>query len=68
MLLDKFGNAIRSQALSQKNTGYNKKKPTDLIANIAQTFKDRSRKDVGKWRTAIQLAEHPTKPMRQPLM
>ncbi|MDD2984711.1 MAG: DUF935 family protein, partial [Crocinitomicaceae bacterium] len=51
-----------------KNTGYNKKNPTDLIANIAQTFKDRSRKDVGKWRTAIQLAEHPTKPMRQPLM
>ncbi|HRO76512.1 MAG TPA: DUF935 family protein, partial [Crocinitomicaceae bacterium] len=35
---------------------------------IANSFKDRSRKDIGKWRKALYMAEHPTNPTWQPLM
>lgn len=63
MILDKFGNKIQPTAVATtKRSG--KSNPMAVIEKIAKQFKDTSRKDIQKWRTAIQVAESPEKPRR----
>jgi len=39
----------------------------DIIMKVVSSFKDRSRKDIQRWRSALQLAENPEKPDRTAL-
>ncbi len=64
-LLNQFGHPIQRTA---KMEGKQRKNPSPIVAQIAQSFRDRSRKDIGKWRNAIKMAEHPKTPNWQPLM
>lgn len=67
-ILDQHGNPINYQLpTAQMARGRNKTNSSQAIAQIASIFKDRSRKDIAQWRRAIQMAEHPKKPNRQPL-
>lgn len=54
---------------SMKDTPKSKLIPTDkdLIMKIVNSFADRSRKDIDKWRTAILVAENQEKPRRNVL-
>lgn len=63
--LNQYGHP--AQRTSKMEAG-KRKAPNPIVANIAQSFKDRSRKDIGKWRSAILMAEHPDTPNWQPLM
>lgn len=63
--LNQYGHPV--QRTSKMEAG-KRKAPNPIVANIAQSFKDRSRKDIGKWRSAILMAEHPDTPNWQPLM
>lgn len=67
MLLDAQGNPISRMRVHAQATG-GRKSPNSAIAQIANTFKDRSRKDIASWRRAIKMAEDPKRPNRQPLM
>ncbi len=61
MIYDKFGNPIKTNHRAVRSKTAN----TDsIIAKIVNMFKDRSRKDIDKWRNAISMAEHPKKPRR----
>jgi phage gp29-like protein len=64
-ILDKYGNTYLPTA--QMPRARNKTNSSQAIARIANTFRDRSIKDIDQWRRAIQMAEHPTTPNRQPL-
>jgi isocitrate dehydrogenase kinase/phosphatase len=64
MILDRFGNNITAKATATKKGKVN---PSAIIAKIAETFKDRSRKDIDKWRSAIKMAELPDNPRRDML-
>lgn len=62
-------NTNNNNILSPKATG--KAKHTNdlaIVERIVTQFKDSSRKDIQKWRTAIQVAESPEKPRRDLLM
>ncbi|MBN2669975.1 MAG: DUF935 family protein [Bacteroidales bacterium] len=60
-ILDKFGREYkRPVALA----GSKRENPSSIIAKIADAFKDRSRKDIDRWRSALQLAESKEKPRR----
>lgn len=65
-ILNKFGEEIRPLRLS--GAGRDIRNPQEIIAKIAHSFRDRSRKDIAKWRTAIQIAEDKEKPRRDFLM
>jgi len=39
----------------------------DIMMKVVSSFKDRSRKDIQRWRSALQLAENPEKPDRTAL-
>lgn len=64
MILDKFGNKIQPTAAVSTTKRSGKNNPMAVIEKIAKQFKDTSRKDIQKWRTAIQVAESPEKPRR----
>lgn len=64
-ILNQYGHPI--QRTTKMEAG-KRKAPNPIIAQIAQSFQDRSRKDIGKWRKAILMAEHPKTPNWQPLM
>src|SRR5690606_22031431 len=67
MILDKFGNKIQpTAAVATKRSGTSN--PMAVIEKIAKQFKDTSRKDIQKWRTAIQVAESPEKPRRDSII
>lgn len=66
MILDKHGNKMN---LNPRAFGGKSSDNSAAIVNeIARQFKDTSRKDISKWRTAIQLANDVEKPRRDYLM
>ena len=69
MLFDENGNKIQPRAAATSSIRKSgKTNPLAIIEKITKQFKDRSRKDIQKWRTALQVAESPDKPRRDMLM
>ncbi len=62
MIVDKTGNPMKITAKAERRSGSNN--PNPVIARIAQQFKDRSRKDIDKWRAAMAMAEDKDEPRR----
>ena len=63
-ILDASGNPYQPRAVRNSRSS-GKANPNPVIARIAQQFKDRSRKDISKWRSALQLAEDKDEPRRE---
>ncbi len=58
-----FGRTSKNDFTSKdRNQGRLIQLDKDIIDKIANAYKDRSRKDIQKWRNAIKLYEHPEKP------
>lgn len=62
---DKYGNELDYSGKLSKTYRPNTKA---IIEKIVNQFKDKSRKDIQKWRTAIQVAQNPEMPRRDILM
>ncbi|CAL2079069.1 Phage head morphogenesis domain protein [Tenacibaculum dicentrarchi] len=55
-------NIKKASILAKAETPNNSEKRNPGIIKIAQGFKDTSRKDIQKWRQALQLMQHPEEP------
>lgn len=53
---------LQPQGAKDGNSGKMLPEAKDIILKIVSAFKDKSRKDIDKWRNAIKLAENPEKP------
>lgn len=63
MIIDRHGNPLKpTMAATTSTKGRNN--PNPIISRIAHQFKDRSRKDIDKWRAAIALCEDKENPRR----
>ncbi|MCT4698466.1 phage portal protein family protein [Tenacibaculum haliotis] len=58
-------NIKKTNVLAKTETANNSGKKNPAIIKIAQGFKDSSRKDIDKWRQALQLMQHPEEPKFQ---
>ena len=53
---------VNSHTSSSRNSAREMDEFKKIVAKITEQFKDRSRKDIQKWRQALKMAEHPEKP------